>query len=84
MKNIPKIKLGVVAVSRDCFPMELSKKRRSNLVKECRARKIPVVEIQTIVENETDVLKAEQELGQKGVNALVIFLGNFDRAPAPL
>ena len=77
MKNIPRIKLGVVAVSRDCFPAELSKKRRLNVVNECRARKIPVVEIQTIVENETDVLKAEQELDHKGINALVIFLGNF-------
>ncbi len=77
MKNIPQVKLGVIAVSRDCFPMELSRKRRLNVVKECRAREIPVVEIQTIIENETDVLKAEQELIQKSVNALVIFLGNF-------
>lgn len=33
MINIPKIKLGIVAVSRDCFPIELSQKRRSNIVK---------------------------------------------------
>jgi L-fucose isomerase-like protein len=77
MKNIPKIKLGIVAVSRDCFPVELSRKRRVKVVKECRLRKIPITEIQTVVENETDVLKAEDELRQKGINALVIFLGNF-------
>jgi L-fucose isomerase-like protein len=77
MKNIPKIKLGIVAVSRDCFPVELSRKRRVKVVKECRLRKIPIAEIQTVVENETDVLKAEDELRQKGINALVIFLGNF-------
>ena len=77
MKNIPKIKLGIVAVSRDCFPVELSRRRRVKVVKECRFRKIPIAEIQTVVENETDVLKAEDELRQKGINALVIFLGNF-------
>ena len=29
MNNIPEIKLGIVAVSRDCFPIALSEKRRS-------------------------------------------------------
>jgi L-fucose isomerase-like protein len=38
---------------------------------------LPLIELQTIVENETDVLKAEKELAEKGVNVLVIFLGNF-------
>lgn len=28
MINIPKVKLGVVAVSRDCFPIDLSERRR--------------------------------------------------------
>ena len=32
MNNIPKIKLGIVAVSRDCFPEELSVNRRKALV----------------------------------------------------
>ena len=41
MKNIPKVRLGLVAVSRDCFPLELSKKRRAALAKECRARNCP-------------------------------------------
>jgi L-fucose isomerase-like protein len=77
MKNIPKVKLGIVAVSRDCFPMELSKKRRVRVVRECRNKKIPVTEIQTIVESERDVLRALDELREKGTNALVIFLGNF-------
>jgi L-fucose isomerase-like protein len=77
MKNVPRVKLGIVAVSRDCFPMELSKKRRVRVVRECRAKKIPVTDIQTVVENEHDVLRALDELREKGVNALVIFLGNF-------
>ena len=46
MKNVPKVKLGIVAVSRDCFPIELSRKRRIEVVKECRAKKIPIVEIE--------------------------------------
>lgn len=32
MKNIPKNKLGVVAVSRDCFPESLSVGRRRALI----------------------------------------------------
>ena len=32
MNNIPKVKVGIVAVSRDCFPIELSIKRRKALV----------------------------------------------------
>ena len=33
MNNIPQVKLGIVAVSRDCFPMELSTNRRKAVVK---------------------------------------------------
>jgi L-fucose isomerase-like protein len=77
MKNIPKLKLGIIAVSRNCFPVELSRKRRIQVAKECRIKKIPVLELQTVIQDETHVLAAEQELRDKGINALVIFLGNF-------
>jgi len=77
MKNMPVVKVGVVAVSRDCFPIELSRKRRVELIKRCRAAKVAVTEIKTIVENETHALQALEELKQRGVNALVIYLGNF-------
>jgi L-fucose isomerase-like protein len=77
MKNIPTVVMGIVAVSRDCFPSELSRKRRIQVVEECKTRNIPVVEIQTVVESETDVLKALEELKDKKVNALVLYLGNF-------
>ena len=33
MTNLPKMKIGIVAVSRDCFPESLSVTRRQNLVK---------------------------------------------------
>ena len=32
MQNIPKMKVGIVAVSRDCFPEGLSVNRRKALV----------------------------------------------------
>ena len=32
MNNIPKVKIGIVAVSRDCFPESLSVNRRKALV----------------------------------------------------
>jgi L-fucose isomerase-like protein len=77
MKNIPVVKLGIVAVSRDCFPIELSHKRRNNVVAACKKLKVPVVEIETIIENERDALKALDEAKQKDINALVVYLGNF-------
>ncbi len=77
MYNIPEVKLGLVAVSRDCFPITLSKSRRENVYKCCGSKKIAITEIQTIIENEADVLKALEEIKQAGVNALVVYLGNF-------
>lgn len=74
MQNIPNVKLGIVAVSRDCFPISLSEKRRDNVIK---AYKGEIVEIKTTVENELDAMKALDELKAAGVNALVLFLGNF-------
>jgi L-fucose isomerase-like protein len=77
MKNIPTVVAGIVAVSRDCFPIELSKKRRVKVVEECKAKSIPVIELETIVENEGDVVKALNEIREKKINALVLYLGNF-------
>lgn len=77
MQNIPEVRLGIVAVSRDCFPIELSRKRRQAVVAECKKQNIPVIEIETIIENENDVLKALDELDDKDVNAIHLYLGNF-------
>jgi L-fucose isomerase-like protein len=77
MKNIPNVVAGIVAASRDCFPIELSRKRRLKVVEECKAKKIPLVELETIVENEGDVVKALDEIREKKINALVLYLGNF-------
>jgi L-fucose isomerase-like protein len=77
MNNIPEIKPGIVAVSRDCFPVELSQNRRIRAAEACRTRNIDIVEIDTVVEKEEDVGKALEETHAKSVNALIIFLGNF-------
>lgn len=77
MENLAKVNLGIVAVSRDCFPIELSQKRRVNVVAECNKKKISITELKTTIENENDSMKALEEIKQNGINSLVIFLGNF-------
>ncbi|MDP4095083.1 MAG: fucose isomerase, partial [Bacillota bacterium] len=77
MNNIPEVKLGIVAVSRDCFPIQLSVDRRKAVVRECVKKGIKVCEITTAVESEKDVVKALEELKTNNVNALVVYLGNF-------
>jgi L-fucose isomerase-like protein len=77
MKNVPVINVGITAVSRDCFPIELSRKRRIRVAEECRKKQIPITEVQTVVENETDMLKALEEIRQLKINALIVHLGNF-------
>ena len=72
--NIPQVKLGIIAVSRDCFPIALSTQRRENIVKEYKGE---IFNCQTTVENEKDMLKAIAEVKEQGCNALVVFLGNF-------
>ena len=39
MINIPKIKIGIVAVSRDCFPESLSVSRREALMKAVHSKR---------------------------------------------
>lgn len=74
MKNIPEVKLGIVAVSRDCFPMELSEKRRKAVVDVYDGE---IYECKVTVENEIHMMEALKDIKNKGVNALVVYLGNF-------
>lgn len=74
MKNIPEVKLGIIAVSRDCFPVQLSGKRREAIVK---AYSGEIYECPVTVENETDMLNAVKDVTLNKCNALVVFLGNF-------
>ena len=74
MKNIPQVKLGLVAVSRDCFPIALSESRRK-AVADAFGEGLYVCPV--TVENEKDMLRAVEDVKQAGCNALAIFLGNF-------
>ena len=77
MKNIPEVKLGIAAVSRDCFPMVLSASRRQQVVKAYKEKGHSVYECPTTIENELHMRKALAELKEAGCNALVVYLGNF-------
>ncbi len=72
--NIPEVKVGIIAVTRSCFPMELSVRRRKALV---AAYKGELYECPVAVETELDAIKAVEDVQANGVNALVVFLGNF-------
>ena len=67
MINIPEVKVGIVAVSRDCFPESLSVNRRKDIY-EC-----PVC----IVESEIHMEQALADIKAAGCNALCVYLGNF-------
>ena len=72
--NIPNIKLGIIAVSRSCFPKSLSEIRRNAIVK---AYGGDIYECPVIVENENDAKSAVEDVIKNDVNALIVFLGNF-------
>ena len=77
MQNTPEIKLAVVGVSRDCFPIEITRNRLAKLAQACKKRKLAVTICETIVESEADAMKALAELRATRANALGIYLGNF-------
>ena len=77
MKNIPEVKPGMIAVSRDCFVISLSEKRRKAIAESYAEKYGEIYEAKTTVENEADMLKAVREVKEAGCNALVVFLGNF-------
>ncbi len=80
MNNIPKAKIGIVAVSRDCFPESLSVNRRKALVK-AYADKYGMDDIYEcpicIVESEVQAVQAAKDLKEQGCNAMCVYLGNF-------
>ncbi|MBQ9065051.1 MAG: L-fucose/L-arabinose isomerase family protein [Blautia sp.] len=80
MNNMPKVKIGIVAVSRDCFPESLSVNRRKALV-EAYAAKYDAADIYEcpicIVESEIHMVQALEDIKKAGCNALCVYLGNF-------
>ena len=80
MNNIPAIKVGIVAVSRDCFPESLSVNRRNALVSayESKYGKENIYECPVcIVESEIHMRQALADIQKAGCNALCVYLGNF-------
>jgi L-fucose isomerase-like protein len=77
MDNIPEVKLGLIAVSRDCFVLSFSENRRGAVAAACKKRGVNLYEVKKGVENERDMLAAVDEAAKAGCNAIVVFLGNF-------
>ena len=80
MNNMPKTKIGIVAVSRDCFPESLSVTRREALIKAYKEKYDPedIYECPVcIVESEIHMVQALEDFKKAGSDALVVYLGNF-------
>ncbi len=75
--NLPTVKIGIVGVSRDCFPMELTVNRLRALTAACTSKNVMIVPLPTIIENESHTMQALADAEKLGVNAMVIYLGNF-------
>ena len=58
LTNIPELKPGIIAVSRDCFIISLSERRRAAIVSACAEKGLDIYEARTTVENELDMLRA--------------------------
>ncbi|MCC8141604.1 MAG: fucose isomerase [Lachnospiraceae bacterium] len=80
MINVPEVKIGVVAVSRDCFPESLSAGRRERLISAYNEKyrdgavyECPIC----ILESEIHMMQALDDIKKEGCNALCVYLGNF-------
>ncbi|OYP43442.1 fucose isomerase, partial [Lachnotalea glycerini] len=76
MKNLPELKLGIVAVRRDWYPRPLSEGRRKAVVAEY-SKKGTIYECPVVIESEVDMQKALKDIENAKCNALVVYLGNF-------
>ena len=80
MNNLPQVKIGIVGVSRDCFPASLTINRRKALV-DAYTKKYGAADIYecpvTIIESEIDMVNALEDIKKAGCNALCVYLGNF-------
>jgi L-fucose isomerase-like protein len=75
--NMPEIKLGIVGVSRDCFPASLTARRLAALTAELKKLKVNFFASSVIIENENDTMAALEQIEDEGCNAVVAYLGNF-------
>lgn len=75
--NIPEIKLGIIASSRNNFNENLSIKSRDNIAERCVQNNLLIHNCSKLVEFEEDAIAALKEVKENGCNALVVILGNF-------
>lgn len=76
--NQPKVKLGIVGVSRDCFPITLTRARLAAVMEEVKKAGLSeVYDCPVTIENEFDTMKALDWAKENGINAVCMFLGNF-------
>ena len=80
MNNMPELKIGVVAVSRDCFPESLSVSRREALMKAYKEKygeehiyECPIC----IVESEIHMVQALEDIKKAGCISWKLRTGNL-------
>ena len=73
----PKKKVAIPGVSRDCFPIELTRKRQAVLARACEEAGVDVYAPPTILEGEKDIQQILGEMREAGCDAAAIYLGNF-------
>ena len=75
--NLPQIKLGLVAASRNNFSRDLAVSTLEAVADACRRQNLSFVLTKTLVETEEDALQAAGQLQAAGASALAVLLGNF-------
>ena len=79
--NAPNVKIGIVAVSRDCFPESLFSRQKKGSGKGLYWRSMDLTRFTSarfgIVESEIHMRKALADIRENGCNALCVYLGNF-------
>ena len=78
MNNIPMIKLGLISVSRNCFPIELSETRRHAVAAACGSAGVAIYDCPVTVENEKDAKKAVEDILAAGYDGVMLSNGPGD------
>jgi L-fucose isomerase-like protein len=76
----PDVKLGLVSASRNCFPRSLSEKRMNALLERCKTAGLDLFVPEgecAVIESKAHAADAAKQMREAGVDAAVLFLGNF-------
>ena len=80
MKNIPQIKIGIVAGTTDWLPMEIATENRQRLVEEYATRygAQQIYECSIVLnDNEINIRRAMREITKAECDALVLYWANY-------